>query len=268
MSGRPEPGWSRRHSVPRCCTPSPRLAGFEFGLIAIVVGYGVGSAVRWGSNGRGGKRYQALAISLTFLAIVATYIPPIVQGFREGTAETAAVEPAVAEDGAPSAVPAAAAAPSETADTIQSEPTGTLPTVIAVVLILAIACAAPFLAGFENVIGIVIIGIGLYEAWKLNRRPSVTVTGPTQSPTPRWDRAAHEPAGGGRRVHGLFGVRHRDGPGTSCLPRCRRLVHGPGSRVSRMPGRGCRRRCAGRARRVARRNGAAAPGFATVRGHR
>ena len=50
--------------------------------------------------------------------------------------------------------------------------------VIAVVLILAIACAAPFLAGFENVIGIVIIGIGLYEAWKLNRRTILTITGP------------------------------------------------------------------------------------------
>ena len=53
-----------------------------------------------------------------------------------------------------------------------------MPTVIAVVLILAIACAAPFLAGFENIIGIVIIGIGLYEAWKLNRRTTVTITGP------------------------------------------------------------------------------------------
>ncbi len=45
-------------------------------------------------------------------------------------------------------------------------------------LILAIACAAPFLAGFENIIGIVIIGIGLYEAWKLNRRSTVAITGP------------------------------------------------------------------------------------------
>ena len=155
------------------------ISGYEFGLIAIVVGFGVGSAVRWGSNGRGGKRYQALAMALTYLAIVATYIPPIIQGFREGAAETAAVGPAeAADDGAPSAVPAAAAARSETADTPEGEPTGTLPTVIAVVLILAIACAAPFLAGFENVIGIVIIGIGLYEAWKLNRRTEVTITGP------------------------------------------------------------------------------------------
>jgi hypothetical protein len=154
------------------------ISGYEFGLIAIVVGFGVGSAVRWGSNGRGGKHYQALAMALTYLAIVATYIPPIIQGFREVAAETAAVEPTVAEDGVPSAVPAAAAAPTETADTVEGEPTGAVPTVIAFAVIVAIACAAPFLAGFENIIGIVIIGIGLYEAWKLNRRTTVTITGP------------------------------------------------------------------------------------------
>ena len=41
-----------------------------------------------------------------------------------------------------------------------------------------LACAAPFLAGVQNVIGIVIIGIGLYEAWKLNRRVPFEITGP------------------------------------------------------------------------------------------
>jgi hypothetical protein len=153
------------------------ISGYEFGLIAIVVGFGVGSAVRWGSNGRGGKRYQALAMALTYLAIVATYIPPIIQGFREGAAETVAEAP-VADDESPSAIPAAAAASPEPAETAESAPSGEVPTLIAVVLILAIACAAPFLAGFENIIGIVIIGIGLYEAWKLNRRTTVAITGP------------------------------------------------------------------------------------------
>ena len=37
-------------------------------------------------------------------------------------------------------------------------------------VLLLIVCAAPFLAGIQNVIGIIIIGIGMYEAWKLNRR--------------------------------------------------------------------------------------------------
>jgi hypothetical protein len=48
------------------------------------------------------------------------------------------------------------------------------------------AFAAPFLSGASNIIGILIIGIALYEAWKLNKR--VPVSGPFQfaaePPTP------------------------------------------------------------------------------------
>ena len=43
---------------------------------------------------------------------------------------------------------------------------------------LAFACAAPFLSGFQNVIGIVIIAIGVYEAWKLNKRVPLVISGP------------------------------------------------------------------------------------------
>ena len=57
---------------------------------------------------------------------------------------------------------------------------GAAPIILFVLIIAAIAMAAPFLAGFENAIGIVIIGIGLYEAWKLNRRHVMTITGPHQ----------------------------------------------------------------------------------------
>jgi hypothetical protein len=45
-------------------------------------------------------------------------------------------------------------------------------------IVLAIAVVLPFLGGLENVIGLVIIAIGLYEAWKLNRRVPLVITGP------------------------------------------------------------------------------------------
>src|ERR1041385_5246647 len=48
------------------------LTGYEFGLIAVVVGLLVGTAVRKGSRGRGGWRYQLLAMFLTYSAVVAT----------------------------------------------------------------------------------------------------------------------------------------------------------------------------------------------------
>jgi len=90
------------------------MTGYEFGLIAIVVGFAVGSAVRWGSDGRGGKSYQALAMMLTYLAIVATYIPPIIEGFREGAAAESEIAQSTSNDAdAASATPVSAPAPAE-----------------------------------------------------------------------------------------------------------------------------------------------------------
>ena len=112
------------------------LSGYEIGIIAIAVGWLVGKGVRWGSGGRGGPLYQALAIGLTYLAIVATYIGMALKGFSTDEA---------------------------------SPP---------ILIILIVGLALPFLAGFQNIIGLVIIGIGLYEAWKINRRVPLAISGP------------------------------------------------------------------------------------------
>jgi hypothetical protein len=55
-----------------------------------------------------------------------------------------------------------------------------LPVFVFAVFVFVIAMALPFLQGFGNIIGIIIIGIGLYEAWKLNTRLRLEVTGPYQ----------------------------------------------------------------------------------------
>jgi hypothetical protein len=139
------------------------LTGYEFGLIAIVVGFAVGKAVHWGARGRGGWRYQTLAIALTYLSIVATYVPPIIQ---------AAIEQNQAEEAA------AAETAKEKAKTADAE-TPTLGGLLVAVLMLGgIAIIAPFLAGFQNIIGLLIISFGLYEAWKINRKVDEVVNGP------------------------------------------------------------------------------------------
>ena len=43
---------------------------------------------------------------------------------------------------------------------------------------MAIAFAAPFLAGFQNFMGWIILAIGLYEAWKLNKKQELVFAGP------------------------------------------------------------------------------------------
>jgi hypothetical protein len=119
------------------------LTGYEIGLIAVAVGFAVGFAVRKGSNNRGGPLYQVLAIVLTYVGICAQYVPDLWKGFRE--------QP--------------------------DAPTGA-GLVIAFVLVCVLSMAAPFLAGIQNVIGILIIGFALYEAWKLNKRVPLAVSGP------------------------------------------------------------------------------------------
>ncbi|HJS42905.1 MAG TPA: hypothetical protein VJ755_05500, partial [Gemmatimonadales bacterium] len=57
---------------------------------------------------------------------------------------------------------------------------GPLGRVFAIIILIGFLYAVPFLAGAENLIGILIIGFALFEAWKLNRRADLIVTGPHQ----------------------------------------------------------------------------------------
>jgi hypothetical protein len=157
------------------------MTGYEFGLIAIVVGLMVGKAVNWGGYGRGGWRYQTVAIALTYLAIVSAYVPPLISAIKQSPSLAAqAAEPGVETTGAKTDTPAAEATAEPVADA-SSEPRER-PTfgqfVMAVAVFGAIICTAPFLAGFQNIMGLVIIGIGLFEAWKFNKRRELMISGP------------------------------------------------------------------------------------------
>lgn len=157
------------------------FTGYELGIIAIVVGIAVGVAVRKGSRGRGGWKYQTLAMVLTYLSITTSYVPIIVKTMVKSAKEHA---PAATFEGKKESAPPAAdgdaqnpsPAPATKAD---AKPSG-LPLPVAllafVALVWGLALAAPFLAGAKNLIGIIIIAIGLYEAWKYNR--AVKVSGP------------------------------------------------------------------------------------------
>ena len=155
------------------------LTGYEFGLVAIVVGVLVGGAVRKGSNGRGGRRYQLLAMFLTYTAVVVTDSsliarelkkewraqPDSVQAVSTGSPAARAAELNASADGAPR--------------------TSHLPRPLAVALglgvIVVLAYAAPIMIGITSPLHLLIAGFALYEAWKLNRGVVLQVTGPYQA---------------------------------------------------------------------------------------
>jgi hypothetical protein len=141
------------------------ITGYEFGLIAVVVGVGVGKAVNWGSRGKGGWRYQAIAMSLTYLAMVGAYVPLLLSQIpTDATAQTQ--------------TPGDSAATTQPSGTNATEPPTLVGGLLAVAVLVVVICALPFMQGIQNIIGILILGFGLYEAWKLNRRVDLVITGP------------------------------------------------------------------------------------------
>lgn len=171
-----------------------RLTDYELGIIAIAVGLMVGVAVRKGAKGRGGWFYQTLAIVLTYSCISAQYVPDIVtafaQQYRESKAATAQPgnNPIVGGpgDGAPAKI-ASAEQPTPSDATAPKPGIVKLTLLLAVLLALALVAAltVPIVMGFQSPIGLLIIGIALYEAWKINKRSSVQIAGPFQlAPSP------------------------------------------------------------------------------------
>ena len=51
------------------------LAHLEIGIVAILIGYMVGYAIRKGARGRGGLRFQVMAVALTYLSVAIAYTP-------------------------------------------------------------------------------------------------------------------------------------------------------------------------------------------------
>ncbi len=158
-----------------------KATGYEFGLMSIILGLMVGFAVRLGSRGRGGWRYQALAVFLCYASICSTYVPRLLSALQEEkqaqaavSSSTAVANPAAADktDPVKMATPAPVASPEP-----QAPPTlgGFLK---ALAMFCALTLALPFLAGAQNLMGIVIIGIGLYEAWKVNHGIRFSMSGP------------------------------------------------------------------------------------------
>jgi hypothetical protein len=156
------------------------LTGYEIGLIAIGVGYIVGMAVHIGSRGVGGLVYQLLAVFLAYSAIVMTYVPMLAselaanedfqRGVEAGQLESEYGTPAEATE------PAADEFAEEQLDPPVINPEESA--WVAWVAAIPVAYAVPFLLGFENAIGILIIGFALWQAFRMNARQNLDLQGP------------------------------------------------------------------------------------------
>lgn len=148
--------------------------GYEFALVAILIGYMVGMAVRWGAERRGGVFYQLMAVVLTYFSIASNYTPDVLKGWREAREQDSAA--AVDPTSTSSKTSETNAAPAATADTAPGD--REIPFWFQLIFAFCLSLAVPFLAGPSNILGWIIIGVGLIEAWRLNRRVPIEVSGP------------------------------------------------------------------------------------------
>ena len=179
-----------------------KFTGYEIGLIAIAVGYLVGMAVHVGASRMGGVAYQILAVFLTYSAIVMTYVPMIANQFmtNEGAQQEAQVglsddsQTAHSDDSqiahlddsqtglsddwreGDAASPASNADAGENLEAPVTQPG--MDELAAWVAAIPIAYMLPFLMGFENAIGILIIGFALWQAFRMNARAKIDLQGP------------------------------------------------------------------------------------------
>jgi len=187
-----------------------KFTGYEIGLIAIAVGYLVGMAVHVGARRMGGVAYQLLAVFLTYSAIVMTYVPMIADQFMatEGARQEAQTD--LSDEAQTERSDDSQTAPSSDFQATPSSDSQTTPSdewvedntansnrnadarenveapvtrpggdeLTAWVAAIPIAYMLPFLMGFENAIGILIIGFALWQAFRMNARAKIDLQGP------------------------------------------------------------------------------------------
>jgi hypothetical protein len=148
------------------------VSGYEIGLVAIVLGALVGGAVRWGARRRGGAFYQCLAVLLTYLSVGASYSIFAIQAYAQQRHEVAATQPAT------TSAPAGADGADDTATHVPKPREALWAMAMLLGLVFWLLVALPVIASIESPMGFLIIGIALYQAWRMNKRAQVVVTGP------------------------------------------------------------------------------------------
>jgi hypothetical protein len=142
------------------------LLNLEIGIVAILIGYMVGYAVRKGARGRGGRRFQILAVALTYASIAMAYAPIAVKGALDESSAKAST--------------AVAASSASATTTRADEKDGSL--LFALAAISLFVAALPILVIFGSLPGSVISGLiiffGMTQAWRMTGTPSLQIFGP------------------------------------------------------------------------------------------
>lgn len=139
------------------------FTGYEIGLVSLAVGFIVGRSVVLGSRGRTGTRYQVSAAMLTYFAVSMATIPVAVTYLAQEKDQAAITTDA-----------AITASTTGSVEVKGDEPAGPFSLSRALVTLLLLGLASPFLQLQDmpgGLISIAILAFGIQIAWKTAATP-------------------------------------------------------------------------------------------------
>ena len=153
------------------------LTGITIGWAAVAVGWMVGKAMRKGSRGLGGRRYQIAAAALTYAAVAVAFVPMAMHelsGAKEGRARQSTEQRTEARQ-------AAGAEQSASRDTGRTPGSGP-GFFVSLAMLLGIGLISPFLLFTASIgsalLNLFILFLGMRTAWRLAAGVTVLVEGP------------------------------------------------------------------------------------------
>jgi len=158
------------------------ITGIMIGYVSLAVGWLVGKAIRAGSKGVGGRRYQIAAVLLTYAAVSIGAVPIwISQSAKQEKSKVAVAAPS--QEGGTNSASTEESAPKESSN--RSTPAPSLGHWLVTALLIGLA--SPFLKfanGPSAIIGLVILAVGMNIAWKLTGAPKLDIIGPFKASEP------------------------------------------------------------------------------------
>ena len=157
------------------------VTGLVIGYVSLAVGYIVGKAIKFGSRGIGGRRYQIAAALLTYAAVSMSAIP---MGISQAIKEKKIHAPSRVEQSPSTTSPseeASAANGTASSPLPQRPPEPKMNLGAALAGLALLGLASPFLELqdlFHGAIGLVILFVGIRIAWQLTAGPKVDILGP------------------------------------------------------------------------------------------
>jgi hypothetical protein len=158
------------------------VTGLVIGYISLAVGYIVGKAIKMGSGGMGGRRYQIAAAVLTYAAVSMAAIPiAISQSVKKDMGKQSASQ---AQNSEPDGVPASDG-PAASQNQPAAKPAMNFGTALLSLALLGLASPLLDLQNpIQGLIGLVILFVGIRIAWRMTAGESTEIIGPFDAAPP------------------------------------------------------------------------------------